>query len=165
MISWMWSDSMCIWRKREAPILDCVLFIMRKQDRFLFLRINKCTTASAVEPEGMFSRLWCSMKTLLSGRQWKPWRTGQVLPCQSRNILPHRRERQIKNSGCWRSTKRQPDIFIHYCGMTVENMHSLISRKENCLRRPWKSLVWDIRISTVMTYTGISVPKGMRMRS
>lgn len=60
----------------------------------------------------------------------------QVLPCQSRNILPHRRERQIKNSGCWRSTKRQPDIFIHYCGMTVENMHSLISRKENCLRRP-----------------------------
>lgn len=38
----------------------------------------------------------------------------QVLPCQSRNILPHRRERQIKNSGCWRSTKRQPDIFIHY---------------------------------------------------
>ena len=24
---------------------------------FLFLRINKCTTASAVEPEGMFSRL------------------------------------------------------------------------------------------------------------
>lgn len=60
----------------------------------------------------------------------------RVLPCQSRNILPHRRERQIKNSGCWRSTKRQPDIFIHYCGMTVENMHSLISRKENCLRRP-----------------------------
>lgn len=60
----------------------------------------------------------------------------RVLPCPSRNILPHRRERQIKNSGCWRSTKRQPDIFIHYCGMTVENMHSLISRKENCLRRP-----------------------------
>mgnify|MGYP000576873482 FL=1 len=75
-------------------------------------------------------------ETLPSGRQWKPWRTGRVLPCQSRNILPHRRERQIKNSGCWRSTKRQPDIFIHYCGMTVENMHSLISRKENCLRRP-----------------------------
>lgn len=38
----------------------------------------------------------------------------QVLPCQSRNILPYRRERQIKNSGCWRLTKRQPDIFIHY---------------------------------------------------
>ena len=56
--------------------------------------------------------------------------------CQSRNILPHRRERQIKNSGCWRSTKRRPDIIILYCGMHVENMHSLISRKENCLRRP-----------------------------
>ena len=61
-------------------------------------------------------------------------RAGVALPKQE--ILPHRRERQIKNSGCWRSTKRQPDIFIHYCGMTVENMHSLISRKENCLRRP-----------------------------
>lgn len=43
--------------KKGSTILDCVLFIMRKQDRFLFLRINKCTTASAVEPEGMFSRL------------------------------------------------------------------------------------------------------------
>ena len=68
--------------------------------------------------------------------QYENFTFGRVLPCQSRNILPHRRERQIKNSGCWRSTKRQPDIFIHYCGMTVENMHSLISRKENCLRRP-----------------------------
>ena len=61
-------------------------------------------------------------------------RAGVALPKQE--YSPHRRERQIKNSGCWRSTKRQPDIFIHYCGMTVENMHSLISRKENCLRRP-----------------------------
>ena len=43
--------------RNSLPILDCFLFIMRKQDRFLFLRINKCTTASAVEPEGMFSRL------------------------------------------------------------------------------------------------------------
>ena len=75
-------------------------------------------------------------ENLPSGRQWKRWQTGRVLPCPSRNILPHRRERQIKNSGCWRSTKRQPDTSIHYCGMTVENMHSLISRKENCLRRP-----------------------------
>ena len=43
--------------RSRNDIVDCVLFIMRKQDRFLFLRINKCTTASAVEPEGMFSRL------------------------------------------------------------------------------------------------------------
>ena len=69
--------------------------------------------------------------------QYENFTFGEAMEAfQSRNILPHRRERQIKNSGCWRSTKRQPDIFIHYCGMTVENMHSLISRKENCLRRP-----------------------------
>jgi len=45
-------------RKKGAPILDCVLFIMRKTGSFFcFSEINKCTTASAVEPEGMFSHL------------------------------------------------------------------------------------------------------------
>ena len=49
-----------------------------------------------------------------------------------------------KNSGCWRSTKRQPDTSIHYCGMTVENMHPRLFPEKNCLRSIMKSLVWDI---------------------
>ena len=43
--------------KKGSTYFGLCPFHNEKQDHFLFLRINKCTTASAVEPEGMFSRL------------------------------------------------------------------------------------------------------------
>lgn len=61
-------------------------------------------------------------------------RAGVALPKQEYSAAQKREA--DKNNGCWRSTKRQPDTSIHYCGMTMENTHSLIFRKENCPGRP-----------------------------
>lgn len=61
-------------------------------------------------------------------------RAGVALPKQEYSAAQKREA--DKNSGCWRSTKRQLDTSIHYCGMIMENTHSPIFRKENCLRRP-----------------------------